>query len=371
MKRLMILILLCSCFASASLGEVGYKSIMDIQAETPDRWTETYQTKWRTIEIDVPIELPNAEQFPVIQVKPSDKLDPSLIADYEYINVNDPGFFSGSKDKYHAEMYDYPVTLRQKTLGVFENGAIPDIQPENNSISYQTALDVGLKELYRLFGLLPDELRLAETKVYSGFYRSEYKNSHERLWYEYVSGCGEYHFRFEQLFYGISMEPATECYHNLFPKNESIFGYKPLFSIEVTSADSFCLWGSHYQSTNVIHEDIPIASFFDAKAVIEEEIKAGHLRSVDSIKLCYIPYLDPSDKTVVWLLPAWYVKGGYTRNAKREFTPWYNADGVMVDDGIERREVVFQANIGELIDYNAKGQKRRHVPKITTWDDLR
>ncbi|MEG0271222.1 MAG: hypothetical protein RR821_13335, partial [Clostridia bacterium] len=80
---------------------------------------------------------------------------------------------------------------------------------------------------------------------------------------------------------------------------------------------------------------------------------------------------DPSDKTVVWLLPAWYVKGGYTRNAKREFTPWYNADGVMVDDGIERREVVFQANIGELIDYNAKGQKRRHVPKITTWDDLR
>lgn len=367
----MILVLLCMGFASSALGEADYKSIVDIQTETPERWSETYETKWRTIKVDVPIEVPNVKSFPVLQVQPSDKIDTALTANYEHVNINDRGFFSAAKDKAHAEIADYPVTLRQKILGVFQNGEIPNVQPENNSLRYQVALEISLKELNRLFGLSADELRLVETKVYSGFYRSEYKNEHERLWYEYVTGCGEYNFRFQQLFCGIPMKPATECYSKLYPKSEEIFGYEPVFSIDVAGEDSLYLWGSHYQLTSVIHEDIPIVSFFDAKAAIEQEIIAGHLRSIDTIKLCYIPYLDPSDKTIVWLLPAWYVRGGYTRNAKREFEPLYSDNGELIHDGMDRMEVIFQANLGELIDYNATGQKRRHVPEITTWDRLR
>ena len=71
-----------------------------------------------------------------------------------------------------------------------------------------------------------------------------------------------------------------------------------------------------------------------------------------------------------WLLPVWYVKGGYTRNVKKEFEPKYGAGGEIVDDGIERAEVVFEAQKGELMDYNDRSAKRRVVPKIVTWNSV-
>ena len=48
----------------------------------------------------------------------------------------------------------------------------------------------------------------------------------------------------------------------------------------------------------------------------------------------------------------------------------YGAGGEIVDDGIERAEVVFEAQKGELMDYNDRSAKRRVVPKIVTWDSV-
>lgn len=42
-----------------------------------------------------------------------------------------------------------------------------------------------------------------------------------------------------------------------------------------------------------------------------------------------------------------------------------------MDDGIERAEVVFEAQKGELMDYNDRSAKRRVVSKIVTWDSVR
>ena len=57
-------------------------------------------------------------------------------------------------------------------------------------------------------------------------------------------------------------------------------------------------------------------------------------------------------------------------NVKKEFEPKYGAGGEIVDDGIERAEVVFEAQKGELMDYNDRSVKRRVVPKIVTWDSV-
>ena len=35
---------------------------------TPERWTESYETKWRTIQIDAQIDVPDVEKLPVIRV---------------------------------------------------------------------------------------------------------------------------------------------------------------------------------------------------------------------------------------------------------------------------------------------------------------
>lgn len=97
----------------------------------------------------------------------------------------------------------------------------------------------------------------------------------------------------------------------------------------------------------------------------------GHLRTVDTIALGYAPYTEPSDPDVFWLLPVWFVKGGYTTDPKREFTPFYDADGRIADDGIERAEVVFEAQQGDLLNYMDTRKNRRSVPSIVTWEPLR
>ena len=90
------------------------------------------------------------------------------------------------------------------------------------------------------------------------------------------------------------------------------------------------------------------------------------------MSLCYAPYFDPDNSDVFWLLPVWYVKGAYTRNAKRDFAAFVDdATGLVADSGVEYMEVVFQAQLGTLMDYNDAGSTRRNVPKVVTWNDIK
>ncbi|MEG1093247.1 MAG: hypothetical protein RSE38_18055, partial [Acinetobacter sp.] len=133
MKLLAILVILLLSVSASAIGEYEYRSISTIQEETPARWIETYKTKWRTIEVDVSIEVPVVDQFPVIQIKQGDILPTDLFKDYEYIHENRKGSFVAAKDKEHADtFFDFPIELRQKVLGIYHNGEEPNVQPENN-----------------------------------------------------------------------------------------------------------------------------------------------------------------------------------------------------------------------------------------------
>ena len=160
--------------------------------------------------------------------------------------------------------------------------------------------------------------------------------------------------------------------------------YDDYFSIKgaATSRISICIWSkdAYYVDANIraeietVYADVPLRSFADAKAAIEQEIMAGHLRSISKVKLCYIPYTDPSDQSLFWLLPTWYVEGIYTGNAKKDLLPVYDDEtGLLVgyDGGVNDNMVVaYEANLGRLIDRKATGKARRSVPEIITWSTL-
>ena len=48
-----------------------------------------------------------------------------------------------------------------------------------------------------------------------------------------------------------------------------------------------------------------------------------------------------------------------------------DATGMVADSGVEYMEVVFQAQLGELMDYNDSSRTRRNVPKVVTWNDVK
>lgn len=51
MKRLFCMLMVMLTLLSVASAEEWY-SIAEIREQTPARWTQTYETKWRTITID-------------------------------------------------------------------------------------------------------------------------------------------------------------------------------------------------------------------------------------------------------------------------------------------------------------------------------
>ena len=357
-------LVLTAALLCGAVAESGYQSITEVQASTPERWTQTYETPWRTVNIDVAIHVPAVEQFPVIRITARNPADAALTDSYRKVTSNSPGNFYG----YMGEA-DFPLTGNQwiRYQPAFENGERPAETPENNPMTFQEALDTVDGECARLFGDV--ELAISRTVLQGRVYRYKTVN-HERVWLEPVTDKGNYWMILTQQFHGIDYQPSMECYGKLHLSNEDVMAPRYV-CCSVYSAQDFLLAAFLAQEVDVVEEDVPLLPFEEARAAIETEINAGHLRGIDTMELCYAPYFDPDDANILWLLPVWYAKGAYTRNPTREFTPWTDEDGHVADSGVESMEVVMQAQLGTLLDYNDTRRSRRNLPKVLTWDDVR
>ncbi len=349
--------------AGSADADSRYQSITDIRQSTPQRWQETYETPWRTVAIDAAIQVPDVEQFPVIRITLRDAAEEALLSGYQRIADNTSGNFSAVKGTMEHTIVNNEA-IRQNEA--FWGGETPAVQPENNPLTYAEALDIAEGECARLFGDV--QLSVEQTSILGRVYRFKTVKG-QREWLDPVTEKGYYFFVLHQGFRGIDYEASLECYDALYLSNEDYMN-NPYACFSLYDADSYSCFITLRQELDTVADDVPILPFAQAKAAIEQEILAGHLRSVDTVKLCYAPYYDPGDPTLLWLLPVWYVKGAYTRSPGREFTPYTDSTGAIVDSGIPYREVVFQAQLGTLMAYDDSRASRRKVPDILTWDDV-
>lgn len=233
-----------------------------------------------------------------------------------------------------------------KSIDHYVGPELPDVLAEDCTFTPKDALDLAYERIDHLYGLDDTSFRLDETVVYSRLWQFKGKKSNP-TYTKAVTHEGSYKVRLEQLLYGVPYFAYSEVYDN------GWWG-KWLTDARVSAAhrgaDGYMVLATLWQVEEVVYTDVPLLSFADAKSAFEKEIKAGRLRTVDTIALGYAPYTDPDDPDVFWLVPVWYAKGGYTTDPKREFTPFYDVDGSMADDGIERAEVVFEAQQGALIN---------------------
>lgn len=360
-----VLVLLLDSASAAS----NFASISEIKLSTPARWTQTYETAWRTVDIDTSVEVPDVSQFPIIRITPRDPIDAQMLADYAQIPTNEQGTLIALRNGYGVGV---GTDEQFKEIEYFFDGAIPNLLPEDNPLTYQDALDIANTELARLYGSATSDLSVSESVVFSRYYHFKVKNK-EKVWLDPDPNYpkGKYWLIFSQKFHNIGFQESIQCYNTLRLGRESTLCAAQVL-MDITDDSDFSINSHLYQEVDVEYDDIPILPYETAKAAIEEEIMAGHLRSIDTMALCYAPYFDPNNSDVFWLLPVWYVKGAYTRNAKRDFTAFVDdATGMVADSGVEYMEVVFQAQLGTLMDYNDTSRTRRNVPKIVTWNDVK
>ena len=358
------LLSLCLLYTGCAAAKGRYQTITELRQSTPQRWQETYETKWRAVTVDAAIEVPDVEQFPVIRIVLQNAVDPALMTGYQKVTENAKGSVSAVKGTMEHTIANNEQ-IRQWLQ--FEHGEEPGVQPENNPLSYPEALSIATQECARLFGDV--QLSITQTGVLGRVYRFKTVNG-QREWLDPVTEKGYYFFVLEQGFRGIDYEACTECYDELRLSHEEYLN-TPYACFSLYDANAYTCFFSLRRELDAVYDDVPILPFQDAKAAIETEIRAGHLRSVDEVKLCYAPYYDPGDDSIIWLLPVWYVKGAYTRSPGREFTPWTDNAGAVVDSGVEYREVVFQAQLGTLMEYTDSHATRRKAPKVLTWADVR
>lgn len=369
MKRCIALVMTVVIYLVIGAGaqaEKEYHSIVELINTTPEYWTATYETQWRTVDVDVPISVPKVEAFPVICVAASSPVDASLLASYQRVRYNSYGIFEACTSRSDETIKS---NWRYKSKITYPGTETEIPNPENVTDNYSDVYNLARNEIERLLGSSHD-LVLEDITVMSCFYRFENKGG-QVTWYERKTDTGKYTLHFRPRYHGIAYQSAEECYDKLRLSQEKLISDSRVTFI-FYSKENYKLLASLYDEVNIVYEDVPLLSFDEAKTAIEELIYAGYLRSVETVELCYIPYLDPNDNKILWLLPAWYVRGGYTRDPEREFTPYLDKEtGAILDDGIERTEVIFQAQLGTLIDYYDSRKSRRNVPEILTWEDIK
>lgn len=363
MKRMICLALCLTMFLSTACAE-EYCSISEVCANTPARWMQTYETNWRTIIIDTAIEVPQVDAFPVLKVRKMPALDESLLPVDADVRYNSPGrfqFYTGDAE------YVMKSNTMFKSIEHYPGPELPQVLAEDCSFTAQDALDLAYESISHLYGLDGTHFRLNETLVYSRIWQFKGKKSNP-TYTQAVTNEGSYKVELQQLLHGIPYFPCSEVY------DDGWWGKwltDARVSVAHRGADGYMVLSSLWQVEEVVHDDVPLLPFADAKTVFEKEIMAGRLRTMDTIALGYAPYTDPSDPDVFWLLPVWYVKGGYSTDPKREFTPFYDVDSSIADDGIERAEVAFEAQQGNLMYYMDTRKNRREVPNVITWETLR
>ena len=361
--RLFILIIIVLMMIQSTVYAETYGSIEEVIGSTPERWIESYNTSWRTITIDAEVDMPSVKELPIVRIQKMPAVQKEKLSIYKGTVRNVDGILRADK-----KIDDYiKGNSKPKNTYSYSRGQVPEQKPENVEMTYEEALMFSFEEIERLWGLKEDSFCIDEVHIQDCFYYYSGKNQNI-VWGKPETDKGRYLIIFNQKIHGIDIEAGNECYDYTDMKAENLF-YGPYCYISLSDEQNIKIRAALYQEINMVYTDVPIVSFDNAKKAIETEIYAGHLRSIDVVKLCYIPYLDSKDKNILWLVPAWYVKGLYTRDARENLEMWTSDDGA-THESLEKHEVIVEAQSGELLDYTDTRKNRRIVPKILTWKDI-
>ena len=58
-----------------------YYTLGQLRERTETRWTQTYETPWRTLNVDANIYMPEADSVPVLYARRQDMTNPALTAE--------------------------------------------------------------------------------------------------------------------------------------------------------------------------------------------------------------------------------------------------------------------------------------------------
>lgn len=260
-------------------AEKQYYQIQELHDQLIKRWTNTYETKWRTVTINVQPAVPDVEKMPVIKVKP-------------VIWLPEPN----GEVEWTAEPVIWPNNM---ISGIFElkHGKVlaDDKNADSEGDDYHFPLD--LERPYAA----GNDLTVGDMARKIQEILPQIKNRHfgidtENLFWLKITNTYQKGTRIAKmpgyqwidLMMTLRGVPILGHVYNsvLNPKDGAmdLIGDGKL-TFHMHSDDYYRLHGRMLQESEVIAEDVPLCSIDPVIAALEKEINAGHIRTIYSLNL--------------------------------------------------------------------------------------
>ena len=413
MKKMMVLFCTLLLFPTLALASSDMVSVSELrqQAEAMGRWTKTYEAHGRTIEVDVPIIVPEVEEFPVFLVEPyyavyeqrltrdgtmlekigedgrcSVYAESNLLSeegiigkarvldldDFEQVvfdaNYSSPIDEHNLNTKYTSEFF-YPYEIEQT-----------DTYAEDNPASLEDAV-ANMEKVVGYFypeepAVMVDRVelrsRLHKVKGIDDYNLGDYVEDYPSGTYnlsirEMMDGIPIYVDVGDRLSLDLASDKGKKGANDFWRKNVKLWRVRDNY-FEFMNKSRFELDTVWLKRVNKIEEDVPLQNVDVIIKNLEKEIEKGKIRKIYALKLGYCVYFSDEGENVYTIYPVWMCECDYTESAKEELKK-----SEQIQDNREQyyyKQLVMNAQTGQIEPYLIEKQELAYCPRIITWEEV-
>ena len=391
-------------------GDMVSVSELRYQVEAMGRWTKTYEAYGRTIEVDVPIIVPEVEEFPVFLVEPyyavyeqrltrdgtmlekigedgwwSVYAESNLFSeegitgeakaldldDFEQVNFN--ANYSSPRDEHnlntkYTSKFFYPYEIDQA-----------DIYAEDNPASLEDAV-TNLEKIIGYFypeepAVMVDRVelrsRLHKVKGIDDYNLGDYVEDYPSGTYnlsirEMMDGIPIYVDVGDRLSLDLASDKGKKGVNDFWRKNVKLWRVSNNY-FEFMNKSRFELDTAWLKRVNKIEEDVPLQNVDVIINNLEKEIEKGKIRKIYALKLGYCVYFSDDGKDIYTIYPVWMCECDYTESAKEELKK-----SEQIPDERKQyyyKQLVINAQTGQIEPYLIEKQELAYCPRVITWED--
>ena len=412
MRKITLLFCALLLVPTLALANSDMVSVSELrqQVEAMERWTQTYEAHGRTIEVDVPIIVPEVDEFPVFLVEPyyavyeqrltrdgtmlekigedgrcSVYAESNLLSeegiigkarvldldDFEQVdfdaNYSSPRDEHNLNTKYTSKFF-YPYEIDQA-----------DIYAEDNPASLENAV-TNLEKIIGYFypeepAVMVDRVelrsRLHKVKGIDDYNLGDYVEDYPSGTYnlsirEMMDGIPIYVDVGDRLSLDLASDKGKKGVNDFWRKNVKLWRVRDNY-FEFMNKSRFELNTVWLKRVNKIEEDVPLQNVDVIINNLEKEIEKGKIRKIYALKLGYCVYFSDEGENIYTIYPVWMCECDYTESAKEELKKFEQVQ----DDRKQYyyKQLVINAQTGQIEPYLIKKQELAYCPRVITWED--
>lgn len=294
-KRLLSLgLALAALLPATSLAQEKYLSIEELREQIRTGWMQTYQTKWRDVQINATVVVPQVDAMPVLLV--ADGAKPPLLT------AEDAGFDQLESEPFLVYWYNEWPTYPRKQDGKRLNKDTEPREVYNSGFAPEnTYIPMSDMSFGEVCDMVEREITRAGYDAAAFDFRTPTRLSVSHMfYYGYKRDAlpGGISFDFRARVEGIPV--LSHIYSAVFDHYNGESRVDELFEVPRCQAaynayeekiHNLYLWCA--QPVETIAPDVPLCSLDKVIAAIEPEITAGHIRKIYELELGYVLYNEP------------------------------------------------------------------------------